>query len=382
MKRAESTLYRQLMKLCEENTNFFYKDHISINGTKFRIFNYIIANYTDWLKPGALECRGIMFLMEDDKPVKIASRPMQKFFNYKENPFTMELDVSSIRLEMSKLDGSLISSYLDSGRVYLKSKGSLSSDQAFTATSMLYTPHYTDLLEVITELTEQDYTVNMEYTSPYNRIVVGYDNARLTVLNVRHNTTGEYIPYSELYANAVIRKYLVQGEAILANSDDMQKYISDLTKQEGIEGSVFVTEDGLWFKLKTDWYKRLHFTKDSVNNNRRLFEVISNNEGDDLRAMFADDPVAIEKIQAFEDVYIRALELRYYTVTGVNQQLQGLDRKAYAQNAQVLLNQQGLPQLFPIVMRMYIGMDTDDIIENIRTNFMKECDYYVPEVYK
>lgn len=382
MKRAETTLYRQLMKLCEENTNFIYKDHISINGTKFRIFNYIIASYTDWLKPGALECRGIMFLMEDDKPVKIASRPMQKFFNYKENPFTMDLDLSNVRLEMSKLDGSLISSFLDGERVYLKSKGSLSSDQAFTSTSMLYMPQYADLLEVITEFANQDYTVNMEYTSPYNRIVVGYENPHLTILNVRHNVTGEYIPYSELYANATIRKYLVQGEAIATDANEMQGYIDELVKQEGIEGSVFVTEDGLWFKLKTDWYKRLHFTKDSVNNNRRLFEVISNNEGDDLRAMFADDPVALDKIQAFENVYIRALELRYYTVTSINQQLQGLDRKAYALQAQVLLKQHGLPQLFPIVMRMYIGMDTDEVIENIRSNFMKECDNHVPEVYK
>lgn len=382
MKRAENTLYKQLMKLCEENTNFFFKDHTSINGTVFRIFNYILASYSDWLKPGALECRGIMFEMKDDKPVRIASRPMQKFFNYRENPFTMDLDLSKVSLEMDKLDGSLISSFMDNGRVCLKSKGSLVSEQAATANSILSLSAYADLRDAIRDLAERGYTVNMEYTSPYNRIVVGYMQTRLTILNVRNNITGEYLRYDDLFADATLRKYLVQGRAVGATSEQVENYIDVLTQKEGIEGSIFVMEDGTWFKLKTDWYKRLHFTKDSVNNNRRLFEVISNNEGDDLRAMFADDPVAIAKIDAFENVYMRAVEFRYQVVIAVNRELQGKDRKQYAQDAQVMLISYGLPQLFPTVMRMYNGLDTEEVIERMRQTFMKEYEKHVPSEYK
>ena len=139
MKRTETVLYNRLMKICLSDTTttkFFYKDFVSSMGTKFRVFSYHIASYTDWTQPGSLECRGIMFEMDFDKPVRIASRPMHKFFNLNENPFTMNLDLSKAEFAMTKEDGSLVSSYIDKGYVYLKSKTSIFSDQALSASSL------------------------------------------------------------------------------------------------------------------------------------------------------------------------------------------------------------------------------------------------------
>ncbi|WP_333997418.1 RNA ligase, partial [Pseudomonas aeruginosa] len=67
---------------------FFYKDFTSPFGTQFRIFSYNFASYTDWCLDDALECRGIMFEIDENGPVRIASRPMEKFFNLNETPFT------------------------------------------------------------------------------------------------------------------------------------------------------------------------------------------------------------------------------------------------------------------------------------------------------
>lgn len=77
-------LFDQLMKLCEDpngKAKFFFKDDVTGMQTPIRVFSYHIANYSDWILPGALECRGIMFEMDGEKPVRIMSRPMEKFFN-------------------------------------------------------------------------------------------------------------------------------------------------------------------------------------------------------------------------------------------------------------------------------------------------------------
>lgn len=80
-------LFDNLMALCEyDRTKFFYTDVNLSLGTTGRIFNYNYASYSDWLLPDALECRGIMFEIDaEGNPIKILSRPMEKFFNLNEH---------------------------------------------------------------------------------------------------------------------------------------------------------------------------------------------------------------------------------------------------------------------------------------------------------
>ena len=84
LSKKQLELYNQLINLCSESENFFFVDQVTPMQTPVRIFNYRLAGYSDWLKPGALECRGIMFQMDATGPVKLLSRPMEKFFNYAE----------------------------------------------------------------------------------------------------------------------------------------------------------------------------------------------------------------------------------------------------------------------------------------------------------
>ncbi|ADJ19543.1 split RnlA RNA ligase 1 and tail fiber attachment catalyst [Acinetobacter phage 133] len=78
-------IYDELMALCADDQNLFYfKDQTTAMGMNVRIFNYHFVSYTDWLKPSALECRGIMFKMVDGVATEILTRPMSKFFNLTE----------------------------------------------------------------------------------------------------------------------------------------------------------------------------------------------------------------------------------------------------------------------------------------------------------
>ena len=85
------SLFDNLMNLCsDDNNTFFFVDTTSSMQSKFRIFSYYIASYSEWLKPDALECRGIMFELDDNNnPIRVAARPPKKFFNLFENPFLL-----------------------------------------------------------------------------------------------------------------------------------------------------------------------------------------------------------------------------------------------------------------------------------------------------
>ena len=143
--------------------------------------------------PGALYARGVMFEVQKTedgvRPIRLASLPMPKFFNLNENPFTMGLDLSEIdRIEV-KSDGSLMSSYIHKGRLMLKSKGSLFSEQAIDAMLWLDRPENDRLRNLIKEKTEQGITVNLEWVAPWNRVVLSYREPRLIVLNTIDNST-------------------------------------------------------------------------------------------------------------------------------------------------------------------------------------------------
>ena len=172
MNNYQLKLYNDLIELADTDEAFFYKDFY-VDETLYRVFNYRLASYTDFLKPSALECRGIMFEVKDGLVVRLASLPMEKFFNLYENPMTMDLDLSEVDDVELKVDGSLISTYLHTDHsLRLKTKGSLESDQALDAMAFLEHPDNEEFRMQLQVLAALGYTVNMEWCAPHNRIVL------------------------------------------------------------------------------------------------------------------------------------------------------------------------------------------------------------------
>src|SRR5579872_1005416 len=184
-------LYDQLMHLVTIGDAFYFKDFPADHPEKmYRIFNYRLASYSDWLHPGALDTRGTMFLVDrqgnfDD----LVCRPPRKFFNLGENPFTLDLSLDDLVMCMVKEDGSLMSTYIHTnGELRLKSKGSTGSTQANDAMKFLKTQPA--LLADLRFLASRDFTVNLEWCAPWNRIVVGYQEPTLIGLSIIDNQTG------------------------------------------------------------------------------------------------------------------------------------------------------------------------------------------------
>lgn len=353
----EQKIWDELMVLVESNEAFFYADQ-SWNYNHFRIFNYRLASYTNFLEPSALECRGIMFSIfgegHDAEPKKLVCRPPQKFFNYRENPFTMDVDLSTVVDVWDKADGSLISTYQmgPARAVYVKSKGSLHSDQAQAAQRLLGEPENAQFLNDLQQLGCEGYTVNMEYVAPDNRIVIGYDKPDLIVLNVRHRLSGEYMDWDrvvEIFGDRAVHRY--QFEEV----EGMLEFFNDLPDLTGIEGVVIRTNEGLFMKMKTEAYLTAHRAKDSINSDRRLFEAVLEEATDDLRSLFYDDELALARIEEFE---VKVDQIYNHTVDVVErfyERNKELERKDYA-----ILGKEELEKPhFGLAMSKYLGKEVD-----------------------
>lgn len=363
MNDFQNILYNDLMNLCDEpDSAFFYKDlTLTTKGIEYfyRVFNYRIASYTDFCKPSALECRGIMFEMECETipsegliPIRIASMPMKKFFNFRENPFTLDIEFTKHNIAniTHKKDGSLISTFIHNGELRLKSKGSLDSTQCVDAMKWLNErPRLRFAIKRVTK--DFDCTIDMEWCSPKNRIVVGYDTSHLTILNIRDNKTGVYLNGWLLKKNTEMGKFWVQYE----EPENIEKFIESISStKDNIEGFVIELMNGQKIKIKTDKYIKLHHVKDSVNHPRQLFEAVLHEATDDIYSLFHDDQETIGTINTMEKIVKSTYNHIVSTVEDFYMDNKRLSRKEYAIKGQSIKD-----GLFSLKMYLYIGREPD-----------------------
>jgi T4 RnlA family RNA ligase len=352
MNEYQKNLYTTLMALVQSNEAFFHQDFV-VDDFTYRIFNYRLSSYSDFLLPGAIECRGVMFHIDsEENAIRLAALPMSKFFNLHENPMTMDVDLTDVESISNKSDGSLISTYLHKGELRLKSKGSTASTQAEDAMKWLDLPEQADLKRNLLTYVDSGYTVNMEWVGPSNRIVLGYLTHKLIILNIRDNLNGSYFApsiFSECIKEHMDPPVDLKGMSL----PDFVNQIPDM--QEDIEGFVVKLNSGLWFKCKTKKYLALHHCKDSVNNPRRLFEVIVNEGIDDIRSMFYTDALLMKQIDDMQTIVDNIFNTMVTIVEVFYDKNKELDRKDFAIKAQA-----EVPKLyFGLVMQLYLGKPTN-----------------------
>lgn len=360
MNPYQQSLFTDLSNLVQTNEAFFVAKVVNPHtGTPFWMFNYRLPSFSDFQQPSALESRGVMFEMNsDDTPKRLASMPFPKFFNLCENPLVMNLDLSLVSRIEVKADGSLISSYYDNtSGVFLKTKGSLISQQATDAYSWITQPQRTTFWTMIQQLTFDDYTVNMEWTSPLNRIVLQYQTSGLVILNVRNNKTGHiYSSIEELqqvcsYNVSPLHEFWVENVL----PPNHEEFINSIPTMQGIEGFVVKFKNGLWVKVKTEQYRELHKVKDSINNNKALYASIVNEAADELKSMFFDDAFSINRIEIAESHVTKHFNHLVSVVEDFYDNNKHLDRKSYAIKGQQELEK----HMFTLAMEKYIGRPVD-----------------------
>lgn len=215
----------------------------------------------------------------------------------------------------------------------------------------------------------------MEWCSPDNRIVLDYEEPTLIILNIRHNETGEYIDYYDLLADGQIAQFLVEQ----VDYDGLSKTLESLESLEQEEGYVGWVQNKPYFKLKCPWYVHLHSVKSSVSSDKNLWEAVANGVSDDIKALFQTDQNSLDRISLFEQKYKNSFNLVYNITTEVYNKLQGYSRKDYAIDSQTELNSKGYPEIFSIVMRMYLTGPDENTIDLIKDHLIKYREKYLDE---
>ena len=335
------TLYNNLMALSNDSaTPFYHSDQVK-HDSIYRIFSYHFTDKDSWLLPDALESRGTMFeINRASEPLRIASRPMSKFFNKGEVDF---IEYAEPKVIMDKADGSLISTYKDAnGMLWLKSKASLYSDHCIAAMKYLDMPKNAMLKTFLYEMEDEGYTVNLEWVSPDPnfRIVVHYTEPKLIILNARYRETGEY------YDQTLLKTRM--GNRVVDVYCD-KEVLNHLDEQTGIEGYVVIDTNNNWYKVKTAWYLERHRAKDFINRPVEFIKLVLKEESDDVFALVKDQPKLHDEMVALERKVVDKANTIVNTVTAYWNENKDLTRKEYAIKGQQELN--GFE--FPLAMQYY-----------------------------
>lgn len=277
--------------------------------------------------PIVREARGLILNKDDNW--SIVALPFRRFFNEGEG-CADAIDWSTARVQ-EKVDGTLIIMYAYGTEWQVATKGSPDAGgqvgdlkdikgEPYTFERLFWNSaeYWLKGLSKSGEF-DQDYTYLWELTSPYNRVVCDYseegpigwvidghgnklwedeivdqtgygqDGSRITLIGVRNNKTLEEYTLDRWRGDAhyVVKEFPLQS---LDQVLEAAKALNPL-RQEG-----FVIVDGNFnrIKVKSPSYVAIHHLRDG-SPQRRIMELIKNNEGDEVLAYKLLDEFPHEK---------------------------------------------------------------------------------------
>jgi RNA ligase len=263
----------------------------------YTVINYVVAmgNTFDMTGPDDLggavrrECRGLIFGPDGN----LMSRPFHKFFNINEREETQShtVDMSQPHVVMEKMDGSMVRPILVNGYMRLATKMGV-TDVAMQAEKWLAAHPESGRLKIwlISQMMFGE-TPIFEWISPFNQIVLAYEEADLVYLGSRNNVTGEYMFHENHIFTKVPRYGNVEG--------NITDYITRQRGAEGREGDIIRFADGHMLKIKNDWYVRIHKTVERVVFDRNIVDLIINEQVDDVVPMLPQ--VQADRVRDFEE---------------------------------------------------------------------------------
>ncbi len=194
--------FSEVEQIVKESDHFFVKVDeenelliISYRINSTEVFPEISNNnlFSDSVKR---EFRGIKFCL---KTKKILARPFHKFFNLNERVSTsiQNLDFSKPHIVMDKIDGSMIHPLKNAkGEIIWCTKLGKTEVSDKVLPLVKANPNLINFANWCFSQGEMGWTPIFEFTSNAQRIVIDYGlEPKLTLLAIRNNVTGKYMPY-------------------------------------------------------------------------------------------------------------------------------------------------------------------------------------------
>ena len=253
-----------------------------VGGNKLYIAHYMLSFEELWKSQINREMRGIMF----DSEGKLLSRPFHKFFNVGELEETHESKLRDRKFFVAeKIDGALIIPEVLDNTIYFRTKKSFTSDEAKLVYEYLRLKDKKDVeefLDLIMHFRENGYTPLFEFVwSEKYPHIVNYEEPKLYLLALRKNDTGEYFhPVNDISNDIFEIVYNLRDKFTL---DEVKEALKE--KQKNFEG-FNLADDYDFYKIKTEWYIRLHSVSDKITI-KRVIELTLREELDDLKSFLS-----------------------------------------------------------------------------------------------
>jgi T4 RnlA family RNA ligase len=281
------------------HSDCFTQKRVTVDGYEFSMFNYLLPSYSDFKNAhpkglNGFELRGLTFrhpTSEEKGPVRCLM--LHKFFNVNQTEKTLVKHISDLEIASvhEKLDGSMIRFILlPNGKIVAKTKMSFDSPQAHDANKYLHDrPH---LLERMRKTLKAGIVLIFEWTAPDNQIVVPHKHENLRLLQARLECNGAYL-------NLKSFPEFDRADEVLPTPtlDQLLK----LTKTvQGQEGWVVRFSNGLFIKVKTEWYIASHKIA-SGNKPHDIARMVLEERIDDLFGIIDETHPAFELANKIND---------------------------------------------------------------------------------
>ena len=269
----------------------------------YTVINYMVAfedtfslirersHYNMWVRR---ECRGLIF---NTATGELISRPYHKFFNVGERDETQygNINWNMPHVILEKLDGSMIRPIPTLEGFRLGTKAGI-TDVAMNAEVFIGDkPQYGTFIRA---MIEGGMTPILEWCSRKNRIVVDYPEDQLILTGIRNLTKGNYLPYFNMVELA--SHYDIPYVNALAQGSNMDENQLDCIRlwDDG-EGVVIRFDNGHMVKVKADEYILRHRSKEQINSEKNIIQVILNDAVDDMIPLLTeDDATRLRKFQS------------------------------------------------------------------------------------
>jgi T4 RnlA family RNA ligase len=350
--------YEEAVEMCNKPDSAFYESKLEVDGFPVSIFNYRLAQFSDFNLPlenkpevKAFEMRGLTFVFNKDGSLYKRFVLLEKFFNLNQVPNSMYSVVKDykIRYINNKEDGSIASFIqLPNGKIIGRSKMGFDNDQA-NGINRVYKTNK-DVNSFVNWCLSNDIIAIFEYVSPQNRIVLRYSSEELILLRLRDNKTGKHIDIKENLDKIASIKIAPFEDDI----KDLDHLIELTATQVDKEGSIVTCEDesgrDFFFKIKCPWYMERHglLTNDIYREHIIIGYILDDKIDDILGQIPEDEKEAHLRIQKIISIVKRALNKKVVEIQSAYNDFvkSGSDKKDYA------LNHRIGNKNFPFVMNM------------------------------
>ena len=309
------------------------------------------------------ECRGLTFHADG----RILTRKFAKFFNVNEKPETQSglIDWNQPHVVLEKLDGSMITP------LWLGDMDDINAEKLRWCTKM----GMTDVAKPVEEFVRQNphyarwavgcvasgYTPIFEWCSRQQKIVVDYPEDQLVLIAIRNNATGLFLSHPEMLKAEASGIAVVR--ALEGSVENIEQFMAEAKDLEGAEGYIIRFDDGHMVKVKGAWYVQIHKTKEVLQFEKDVLQLIFGDKLDDAKAFMDEadrDRVERYNTDLFANIEAKALEL---TTLAATLTTEGMTKKEFVERVRSLTTLQDQEQ--GILFRIFDGGSAADTIRSI-----------------